>query len=120
MVHTSPLLLRGRPMCLIPSKVTMLRLQGSAFFFLNDPAPPETYPLPLHDALPIYWARSGTTTKSIVTPPAGRASVGPVMVTSVPPTRITPADRFAMSPPRTSKTRSTPPTSSREIGRAHV
>src|SRR2546429_7335843 len=23
------------------------------FFFLNDPATPETYPLPLHDALPI-------------------------------------------------------------------
>src|SRR5256885_13061421 len=23
------------------------------FFFLNDPAPPEIYPLPLHDALPI-------------------------------------------------------------------
>src|SRR5256885_13374693 len=25
----------------------------SFFFFLNDPAPPEIYPLPLHDALPI-------------------------------------------------------------------
>src|SRR2546428_4739772 len=24
------------------------------FFFLNDPAPTEIYPLPLHDALPIY------------------------------------------------------------------
>src|SRR5256885_15869133 len=24
------------------------------FFFFNDPAPPETYPLPLHDALPIF------------------------------------------------------------------
>src|SRR2546430_14193155 len=23
------------------------------FFFFNDPAPPEIYPLPLHDALPI-------------------------------------------------------------------
>jgi hypothetical protein len=33
--------------------------------------------------------------------------------TSVPPARIRAADRFAMSPPRTSKTRSTPPTSSR-------
>src|SRR5215510_1798985 len=55
----------------------------------------------------LNWARSGTTTKSIVRPPEGRASVGPSMVTSVPPARITPADRFAMSPPRTSKTRST-------------
>jgi len=31
---------------------------------------------------------------------SGRASVRPAMVTSVPPARITPADRFAMSPPR--------------------
>src|SRR5215475_4748889 len=59
------------------------------------------------------WARSDTRTKSIVRPSAGRASVGPAMVTSVPPARITPADRFVMSPPKTSKTRSTEPTSSR-------
>src|ERR1035438_6933752 len=25
------------------------------FFFFNDPAPPETSPLPLHDALPIWF-----------------------------------------------------------------
>src|SRR2546430_12624141 len=31
---------------------------GRFFFFLNDPAPPETYPLPLPDALPI--SRRGT------------------------------------------------------------
>src|SRR5262245_12023910 len=61
----------------------------------------------------LSWARSGTTTKSTVRPSAGRASVGPAMVTSVPPARITRADRFAMSPPMTSNTRSTPPTSSR-------
>src|SRR5262252_2405883 len=61
----------------------------------------------------LSWARSDTRTKSIVRPSAGRASVGPAMVTSVPPARIRPADRFAMSPPMTSKTRSTPPTSSR-------
>src|SRR5256885_17189130 len=30
-------------------------LQVFLFFFLNDPATPEFYPLPLHDALPI-WA----------------------------------------------------------------
>src|SRR5256885_12376373 len=24
------------------------------FFFLNDPAPPDIYPLPLHDPLPIF------------------------------------------------------------------
>src|SRR5256885_11652206 len=29
------------------------------FFFLNDTAPPEIYPLSLHDALPIYRAGEG-------------------------------------------------------------
>src|SRR5260221_12927093 len=28
------------------------------FFFLNDTAPPEIYPLPLHDALPIYFRKA--------------------------------------------------------------
>ena len=42
----------------------------------------------------LSWARSDTTTKSIAKPSAGRASVGPAMVTSVPPARIRPADRF--------------------------
>src|SRR2546429_371521 len=37
------------------------------FFFLNDPAPPEIYPLPLHDAFPIY--------RSPVCPTIGRCSV---------------------------------------------
>src|SRR2546429_7766850 len=30
------------------------------FFFFNDPATPEIYPLPLHDALPILPGRSET------------------------------------------------------------
>src|SRR2546430_17088960 len=29
------------------------------FFFFNDPAPPEIYPLSLHDALPISFERCG-------------------------------------------------------------
>src|SRR5918996_2276333 len=40
------------------------------------------------------WARSDTRTKSIARPSAGRASVGPAVVTSVPPAPIRPADRF--------------------------
>src|SRR5262245_32459840 len=60
----------------------------------------------------LSWARSDSTTKSTARPSAGRASVGPTMDTSVPPARIRPADRFWMSPPMTSNTRSTPPTSS--------
>ena len=43
----------------------------------------------------------------------GAAGAVGTMVTSVPPARIRRADRFPMSPPMTSKTRSTPPTSSR-------
>src|SRR3989454_6939311 len=35
----------------------------SFFFFLNDPAPPEIYPLPLHDALPISRACSSRTVR---------------------------------------------------------
>src|SRR5256885_13115910 len=34
-----------------PTKLKKLTLRD--FFFLNDPPPPEFYPLPLHDALPI-------------------------------------------------------------------
>src|SRR6201989_1223189 len=50
----------------------------------------------------LSWARSDTRTKSTVRPSAGRASVGPAMVTSVPPARIRRADRCPMSPPMTS------------------
>ena len=57
-------------------------------------------------------ARSDTTTKSTADPSAGRACAGQAIVTSVPPARTRPADRVPMSPPKTSKTRSTPPTSS--------
>src|SRR5262249_7328957 len=56
---------------------------------------------------------SDSTTKSTARPSAGRASDGPTMDTSVPPARIRRADRFPMSPPMTSNTRSTPPTSSK-------
>src|SRR6516162_9678681 len=61
----------------------------------------------------LSWARSDSTTKSTAKPSLGRASGGPTMDTSVPPARIRPADRFPMSPPMTSNTRSTSPTSSR-------
>ena len=53
-----------------------------------------------------------STTKSIARPSAGCASGGPTMVTNVPRARTRAADCFWMSPPMTSKTRSTPPTSS--------
>src|SRR5262249_61908832 len=47
--------------CLPPSLVARLFSTFHAvsshlsFFFPNDPAPPDTYPLSLHDALPIWW-----------------------------------------------------------------
>src|SRR2546430_10972593 len=34
-----------------------MRPRHLSFFFLNDPATPEIYPLPLHDALPISFQR---------------------------------------------------------------
>ena len=49
-----------------------------------------TRPSRARRTISLSWARSGTTTKSTVRPSAGRASVGPVIVTSVPPARITP------------------------------
>src|SRR5262249_37469605 len=44
-----------------------------------------TRPSRARRTISLSWARSGTTTKSIAKPSAGRASVGPAMVTSVPP-----------------------------------
>src|SRR2546425_4640151 len=39
-------------------------LCSSFFFFFNDTATPEIYPLPLHDALPILAAASSGVTRS--------------------------------------------------------
>src|SRR3954449_5747121 len=48
------------------------------FFFLNNPAPPEIYPLPLHDALPICLHRSsGTGMPSCTSPAAATVRVLP-------------------------------------------
>src|SRR2546429_6999788 len=41
--------------CLLLSPLR--RISFSFFFFFNDPAPPDIYPLPLPDALPIYVPR---------------------------------------------------------------
>jgi hypothetical protein len=75
-----------------------------------DVRPQSTIPHPLDDLTQLGVIGHDNEVDSQA--PEGRASVGPVTVTSVPPARIRPADRFAMSPPRTSKTRSTLPTSS--------
>src|ERR1019366_1443376 len=49
------------------------------YFFFNDPAPPEIYPLSLHDALPIYeWA-------SRKWPPLSNAGSGRAVARAVPP-----------------------------------
>jgi hypothetical protein len=58
------------------------------------------------------WARSDSTTQSTARPSAGPASVGPTVDTGAPAARNRRADRFWMSPPMTSNTRSAPPTSS--------
>src|SRR5256885_16217119 len=49
------------------------------FFFLTDPAPPETYPLPLPDALPICTgdARAENPAAGCSPAIAGTAAIGP-------------------------------------------
>src|SRR5258708_28765650 len=54
------------------------------FFFFNDPAPPELYPLPLHDALPLS-ARSATPSTPTPRP-------------NTPPTTACPASTAPSSP----------------------
>src|SRR2546429_6321546 len=41
----------------------MIYLLSLYFFFFNDPAPTEIYPLPLHDALPIFPLRVDRSTE---------------------------------------------------------
>src|SRR5256886_14937274 len=84
------------------------------FFFLNDTAPPEIYPLPLHDALPIWRRRRPH-------PPLGQG----------PPRRPSPHRRGLRRQPRGRGPRDTAGRAARrrgpllrrrraEIGRAHV
>src|SRR6202165_3809772 len=47
---------------------------SSAFFFFNDPAPPEIYPLPLHAALPIF---AGIGRRLLIGPPCENVGVRP-------------------------------------------
>src|SRR5258708_4040670 len=44
---------------MLPSESEIRPAHYCLIFFLNDPAPPEISPLPLHAALPIFTARSG-------------------------------------------------------------
>src|SRR5260370_798637 len=48
------------------------------FFFLNDPAPPEIYPLPLHDALPICGPLGGPSGRGRPSSPR-RCTAGPAV-----------------------------------------
>src|SRR5256884_9013247 len=60
---------RNRVLCIsnVPSRsssvlscITSRITSSSFFFFLNDPAPPEISPLPLHAPLPIFFLRFGS------------------------------------------------------------
>src|SRR5258708_123171 len=51
---------------------------GAKFFFLNDTATTEIYPLALHDALPIS---TSSVTLPVETPPIVGVSLVPLMVT---------------------------------------
>src|ERR1039457_4146756 len=56
--HTCPRRVRiaARRLAKPPTRIRAL-LGSVVFFFFNDPATPEFYPLPLHDAFPIYLCR---------------------------------------------------------------
>src|SRR2546421_10333817 len=86
------------------------------FFFFNDPATTEIYPLPLHDALPISVAPRGDSVS-----PRCSTGQGPVVTESrVRNHTTTPLPPFA--PWRSRPPRSCPPgpVHRNEIGRAHV
>src|SRR5256885_15968527 len=53
-----PLTLLVSGFALSPSLISDCSLLFSFFFFFNDPATPDIYPLPLHDALPISLSQS--------------------------------------------------------------
>src|SRR2546429_1285581 len=70
-MHCSPFFL---PLLVAPSRLPFV------FFFLNDPATPEIYPLPLHAALPISGRRRrGRPLRPQLAPgrPRERAGAGP-------------------------------------------
>src|SRR3989454_11796097 len=56
MAPSAPLSTLSRYTTLFQSDLKSTRLSSILFFFLNDPPPPEIYPLPLPDALPIPGA----------------------------------------------------------------
>src|SRR3989449_4055054 len=92
------------------------------FFFLNDPAPPEISPLPLHAALPISTARRPRAARTPAArwpraprthriPPARRPTRGlrgpPALASSyAPPYPETPAGTFLRSEEHTSELQS--------------
>src|SRR2546427_5654878 len=65
------------------------------FFFFNDPAPPEIYPLPLHDALPILLhtasvvGGSGLPRQADRSPAIGDGGMGPAVSAPCCPLTVT-------------------------------
>src|SRR2546425_10864821 len=77
--------------------LTLSHVHLSSFFFLNDTAPPEISPLPLHDALPLpRRARGGL---AVHGPPRGAARRRRGQALAIEPCRDAPAaDRHAGEP----------------------
>src|SRR2546425_1800430 len=66
-------------------RLTSNNPSGLDFFFFNDPAPPEIYTLPLHDALPI--GSGGSQSPPPPPPASGRAGASRTASTSSTPPR---------------------------------
>src|SRR2546421_75155 len=119
--HTSELQSRSDLVCrLLLEKKKKIRCRWSAqsptpaatsytlhFFFLNDTAPTEIYPLPLHDALPI-------------SPPARERCPGSRRAGPARPGRPAPGSRRGRPPPRRRPRAPVPSGRAGQIGRAHV
>src|SRR2546422_9000396 len=92
------------------------RLLRSLFFFFNDTAPPEIYPLSLHDALPISMPGVGARiVRSSESPARRAASNSPALTSNL---TATTASRARSEGRRSS--RFAVAISPSEIGRAHV
>src|SRR2546421_11569130 len=108
--------------CFITSSSCAPSTQLFTFFFFNDTATTETYPLPLHDALPISRSRSPNRTSSRSPRPRRRNE----SAMNDTPEAVTNERRDAPSQPERAPRAAREshgargPCGDREIGRAHV
>src|SRR2546421_11628574 len=101
---------------------SLYRMIINPFFFFNDPAPPESYPLPLHASLPI----PGSPPPALPPPTDRRARSSPAdperhrYREPLPPPTATPGTATLRQPRTATEFPRHRSRELREIGRAHV